>query len=237
MSRLIKSAPVDATSPFKLEIRNGFSSLDNLQAEPVFRAAAKAAEAEASLILEQARNQAAKIREETAREAESLRQEAFHRGYAEGHHAGYQKALADAAGVTEEARKVFEEAIRHRQEIFVNLQEDLVTVAVIMAEKIIRQQISLEPKLIIEICREAVKKALDGTNYFLSVHPDLLPVVEAHRQQIEQHLPRGAGMQIMPDAAIEPGGCYLETDTSVVHGRVQDQLTVLRQALQAQEEK
>ena len=237
LSRLIKMAPVDAKSPVRLENRNKLTSSDCLQGDLSLHALVKASEAQASLILEEARRQAAQIKEEATREAESLRQEATYNGYQEGRQAGYQKAIADAGGVTEEAKKVFEEALRRRQEIFDSLHEEFIAVAVAMAEKIIRQEVSLEPGVIINICRAAVKKALDSTTYSLSVHPELSPVVEAHRHLIEQHLPRDAAMQVVPDAEIEPGDCYLETDTLVVHGGVKDQLAVLRKALYAEERK
>jgi flagellar assembly protein FliH len=237
LSRLIKKAPVDATCPYRLEARKGFSPLNSLQAEPVLLAAAKAAEAEAAAVLEAARKQAREIKAAATQEADALRQEATRSGYETGFEAGYQDGLAEAAGIKEESKRIMEEALRYRQEIFVNLQPDLVAVAVVMAERIIRQEVSLEPGLIAGICREALKKALDGSNYLLSVHPDLLPVVEAHRQQLEQCLPKGARMQIIPEATLQPGGCRLETETIVVHGDIHDQLSVLHQALQTKEER
>jgi len=229
-------APVDATSPVRLENRNKLTSSDSLQGDLSLHALVKASEAQASLILEEARREAAQIKEEATREAESLRQEATRSGYQEGRQAGYQKAIADAGGVTEEARKVFEETLRRRQEIFDSLHEEFIAVAVAMAEKIIRQEVSLEPGVIINICRAVVKKALDSTTYSLSVYPELSPVVEAHRHLIEQHLPKDAAMQVVPDADIELGDCCLETDTSVVHGEVKKQLAVLSKALNAEEE-
>jgi len=235
LSRLIKMAPVDATSPVRLKNRNELTSLNILQDDPELRALVKASEAKTSYILEEARRQAGQIIEEAAREAESFRQEAYRSGYLKGRQAGYQEGLAEAAGVKEEAKMILAEALNRRQEIFDGLREDFAAVAVAIAEKVIRQEVSLEPKLIINICREAVKKALDSTTYSLSVHPELSRVVEAHRHQIEQHLSKGAAMQVVPDAALEPGDCYLETDTFVVHGGVKDQLAVLRKALYDEE--
>ena len=138
-------------------------------------------------------------------EAEALREAARTQGYAEGLAAGREHAAVELARLRELAGTLGEAVEGFQQ----SLAAEVMDLAVAVARQVLRQAVEADPGVVLPVIREAVASLPHGhPSLRLRVHPDVAGQVgEALR---ESPLPAGE-WQVIADAAIEPGGCRIET--------------------------
>lgn len=149
-------------------------------------------------------------------ELEALREKAHAEGLAAGHvagqalgyQAGYEQGLAQGrAEARAEAQALaalaarFADALRHADD---EIAETLVTLALDVARQVIRQNVALDPTMLLAAAREVIasEPALAGQPQ-LVIHPADEPLVEAYLREDLERL----GWSVRVDAAVERGGC------------------------------
>ncbi|OAT79932.1 hypothetical protein A6M21_14595 [Desulfotomaculum copahuensis] len=190
---------------------------------------------EAAEILAAARAEAAALlaraRDEAAAEAAVIREEARRDGYAEGRREGRRAALEEAAAEAQalrrQARAVLEQAEEIRRSTLAGLEDELVTLALEMAGRIVAAQLTAEPATVLAIVKEALEAARVREQAVLYVNPADEAMVQAHRAELTRGLPPGAALQVIADEAVAAGGCRVATGD----GQVETSLAARWQAL------
>lgn len=184
-------------------------------------------EAAANLVApRQAHNQAGgestdKVVLPTAEDVERLHQEAWQEGYnlgmEEGRKAGYEagrqtgeeyvrqlSALADAI-----------EAGRLRQDA--EIAREVLTLALTVAQQVVRKAISVKPELILDGIKEALLSlpALNG-HHKIATHPDHMEIVRDWLEKEHGHL----SWKVVQDAQMEPGSFRFESTYSELDGNL-----------------
>ncbi len=157
---------------------------------------------------------------ETARAAYTLGRK---RGYEQGLRAGVQQGYAQGAQALEacESDQVAQTAERLRQladgfrgglaALEGDVADDLVTLAIDIARQVLRRELADDPQALVAAAREALQCVADGASQLqLHAHPDDAAMLAT---QLEGSA--ASGLQIVPDAALPPGGCRVEADTGV----------------------
>jgi flagellar assembly protein FliH len=151
-----------------------------------------------------------------AAELDALRDQAHAEGIAAGHvagqalgyQAGYEQGLAQGhahARAEADALKAlaakFSDALRDADS---TIAETLVTLALDVAREVVRQDVALDPTVLLAAAREVLSSepALTGEPQLI-VNPADVPLVDAYlRDELER-----LGWSVRADAAIERGGC------------------------------
>ena len=177
---------------------------------------------QASIMLEEARQQA-------AAEAENIKSTAAREGYEQGYRSALEEARGEADKYRAQARQVLAGAEEARQEALEDLKEEILTLAVEIAEKVLARELETHPDAVLNVAEEAVQLAGNRKYVVLWVNPAQLEICRAHRDQMAAHLPPKAELQIMVDEAVEPGGCVVENE----YGRVDARLSTRWQTMLA----
>jgi flagellar assembly protein FliH len=190
-----------------MEIAAGSSSLvmkERLQA----RAAAAG-------IIEKAQQQAQAI--VGGAQAELAR--ARKKGHREGRRAGEREL---AAQIAEAARLKDVASTRHLP--------GLIELAGLMAGRILRRELSLNPQSIEHICREVIRENRPGSLLKLVVNPrDLVRLQKERKPLVADPQTR---VELSASPKIEPGGCMIHSELGEVDARLSVQLEELARALQ-----
>ncbi len=136
-------------------------------------------------------------------------QAGYEQGRAQGFEAGQIDAHAQAAQLTALAAS-FKEALAGVEHL---LADDLATLALDIAQQVVRHHVQHDPAALIAAAREilAAEPALAGAPYLL-VNPADLPVVEAYLKDELDAL----GWSVRTEPAIERGGCSAHAATGEV---------------------
>ena len=216
MYKIIKGASVE-TMPLVLEIKHKAihskeqhlksveSLLDeaNRQAEKVIMAA----EQQANDILERARAR-----------SEKIKNSAEEQGYRQ----GIKKAEAEAGEIRRQAQEVLRQTEADRRKTMENMEREITSLAVEIAEKMLAIQLELDQDIIIKAALEAIKLVKDRERVTFYVNPGDMGIYIAHKQQLERTLPDRAVLSFIADPEVNPGGCLVDTDQGLVDATIDE---------------
>ena len=182
----------------------------------VVNRAAQQAYVEAEHILESARQQAAEIIHEAELKGEEMRATRQEEGYKAGL-SRWNEALQNAEQLTENITK--------------DAQQQLIKLSVRLAEKIIGEQLRLEPDTVISIVREALTSARRETKLTLRVNPDYLNAVRSHLDRLRSEAGAQREYRVVADPKVQGGGCIIESEIGTIDARLEVQLQVIEELL------
>ena len=169
------------------------------------REIAQTAQAEAAKILQEAEQKRAEVREDARQE-------------------GYEEGLRHWNEILAAATSRSDELLRRNE-------ADLVRLAVRMAEKIVGERLTADPATMVGIVGEALKSVRREKSLTIQVHPSCVDLI---RSRVEDLRGRAGGTReiwVEPNAAVQPGGCIVESDVGVIDARLETQLRCLEQVL------
>jgi len=237
LSRIIKAEEVwknpDLIGDKKLEAFLGTLSGPTASPRGWRRGAADAEADPAALarsLIERAELAAKARLEEAEQERTRILKEAYDKGYEEGRAEG-------AARVTEHARDLLEyletlaRGVAQATESAVRAAEDTVAqLAIEVAEKILKHEVSLDGSVVLGMVRESVEKAKASGPIKIRVSAWDLDRVKDFRDEIMRIADDVTSIEIVEDPRVEPGGCIVETDFGSVDARLGTQLREVRRA-------
>jgi len=101
---------------------------------------------------------------------------------------------------------------RQREEYFHQLEREMVQMALAIARKVLHREAQIDPLLLAGTVRVALDPLAAGTPVELVVPPSSLARWE---EMLRRERPLANPPRVRSDAALEPSGCRLETDTGV----------------------
>ena len=110
-------------------------------------------------------------------------------------------------------------------------EAQLTTLAVRIAERILRRQLDLEPERVADIARGALEEARGRGDLVMRVHSDDVSVLERERPSLLARLSVSAQLLIRADDTVDRGGCVIESDLGTVDARLDVQLAAIERAL------
>ena len=167
-----------------------------------------------------ARNEAQRVLAEARAEAERLRAQAHDEALA----AAREEARAE---MTQHLVRLHAETARARAAAATDIKK----LAVRIAEKIIGRALAVDPDVVADICRQAVRGAAEQRQIVLRIHPDDLPAAEIARPRLRGELLRAHDITLRPDPAVGRGGCIIETEVGSIDARLETQLGAIERAL------
>lgn len=159
---------------------------------------------------------------------------AYDRGYQEGLVAGREQGLSEGrqAAEAELARAsaalstAMAEVAAERRRVLADVQDGALRLALTLARKIVHTELAASGEAAARAVEAAVRHAQDATVLRVRVHPD-------DKARIEQVRPEAVA-ELIPDPALSPGGCLVETDCGEIDATVETQWQALSAALEAE---
>jgi flagellar biosynthesis/type III secretory pathway protein FliH len=174
------------------------------------------ARSEAQRIIQDAVSEATRIREQ----AEAYRQQGYNDGYAEGLDLG-------KAEMTEVMLRIN----RENEAKFRFFEHDLVKLALRISEKIIGEQLRVEPSSVNQIVAKALGAVRHQREIYLRVNPEDFELIREHKYLLLEQLSRAQDIDIRPDGEVEKGGCLIESETGTIEATLEKQLKAIEKIL------
>jgi type III secretion protein L len=171
---------------------------------------------EAKDILAKAQEQAAQLLEDVRREKEEVLAESIKRGYAAGLDQ-WNDALADAW--------------KQREEFLSRHEAELVKLAVAVAKKIIGQSVEMNPDIVLQTAREALRSVRSERRVIIKVNPQDEAALREQAASLKMLGAEVGELVIIANPEIEAGGCIVESDLGMIDAQIGTQLAALETAL------
>lgn len=143
----------------------------------------------------------------TAEDVERIEDEARAAGYEAGYEAGYAAGSTAAQEVATTLAALMDNLQQALAEIDQNVADQLLTLAIEIANQVLRQSLRVRPELLLPVVREAVT-TLHGHHGqpMLFVSPQDAALVRSHLGEQLSH----SNWRIIDDGALSAGGCRVE---------------------------
>lgn len=200
----------------------------------------KAAEADADIIRSQASLEAARLLDETNQCIEELKASAYNEGYqtgfsqgfSEGQQAGLREMQAQIDEASRKAETIIRDAKYQSNELQYTAERQIIEIAISIARKILKREIEENPMTILPVVKEALQKVMDQDLIVLRVNPEDTEMLKHAQRDLQQIIGGEKQLSIIADQTINPGGCMIDTSCGTVDASIDNQLSVIKLALQ-----
>ena len=186
---------------------------------------------QAHTVLEQADRQAQALMESARQKAASLL-DAWHR---EGVLQGRTEALVEARRSLEELTRALSAGCDRiaalESECRARAEELIVDLALAVAERILRVEVSQDRTRMLEVTKGALAALPEPGPTTIRVHPDGAELLQAHLDEVAAQTAAMSSFRVLADPSIALGGCVVETPNSVVDATFPAQLAEARHRL------
>jgi len=178
----------------------------------------------------------------TAEALHRMSQAAKHDGYEDGYAEGLQQGKVDAQIAAHEAmsRQIEEfgaalqvksdQVIAAIAEWYPEAEQRLAELAVVIAGRILSQEISLPQDSIMGIVREALAEVTHAEHIRIRVNPFDTPILVEHRAEIMNVARQLRDIQIVEDHDVL-GGCVIESDAGVIDATISARLASVQKSI------
>ncbi len=197
-------------------------------------------EHEAASLLEAARRRAAAIVDNARTDAAKARQEGRDAGFAEGRDAGFaeghKKGLAEGkaeAYATHEARinklaDVLDATLRafnvEREGLAARAGSEVPHLAVAIAERIVKRAGAFDPSVCIANATASLRLVMRAHDVKLNVHPDDIATIKSTLPELKRRWPALTHVELVEDPDLMRGGCRVQTAGGLVDADLKTQL-------------
>lgn len=200
------------------------------------------AQAQANSIINEAQIQAAQILKESKQKIkqeeekfevfknqvlEEKRQEGQKIGYEE----GFQKASEDVHFKVINLEAIADSSFKLKKEIILSAEQEILQLSIVIAEKILKQQLEVKPELIIEIIRAAINELKDKEEIKIIVNPALKDQLYNFSKELKNILKGMKTIKIVEDKTIHPNSAIIESPESRIDARLESQISEITQEI------
>jgi flagellar assembly protein FliH len=190
--------------------------------------------------IEKTRQEACRLLEEAAAEADQKRQRSHDEGFADGRKAGLQDAETEINRRAQElAEKLVAEKLRttlpaiqattaalsqERDRWLSEWEAAAVGLSVAIAEKLLRSELQHRPVLARDMLAQTLELAAGNPQIRVRLNPSDVDLLGEHADEVISTMSSCGSATILPDPSIAPGGCFIETQHGTIDARLETQL-------------
>lgn len=189
-----------------------------------------------------AKNQAEQIKDRAKLEVErmikeaemkvaEIEHEAYQRGYDAGREVGFKKGQGEVRRLIDRLGTIVGKAIDIREDIIQASEKQMVEMILIIARKVIKDEIVERKEIVLNNIREALKRIKDRDRVDIRVNFSDLEITTAHKDELIKLMESLRKVNIYEDSRVDRGGVIIETDVGAIDARISTQLKEIEEAI------
>jgi flagellar assembly protein FliH len=142
---------------------------------------------------------------------------------------GFQEGLNQAQSVISELRETIARLMNAREEALLSITDEIASLAVEVAARIIKTEVSCDETLVMSLVRDTIQKAgRSAKTILIKLNPEDTAAVK--RLLKEDPIPNlSAELIVMDDPTVDQGSCIIETNSGLIDASFSTQFGILRQ--------
>ena len=173
-------------------------------------------------------------------QAERIKEEARVAGEEEGIEIGKREGMSTLSEKLEESLETLNQAVIERKKIIKDSEAEILRLALKVAEQIIKSEVSLHRDVCLNMVAEAISRVSDREQIIVRVNREDVDTIKKYKDRITSLVDGVRSLNILEDAAVEPGGCIIETNLGYIDARISTKLRAIegafKKALEREEE-
>ncbi len=177
---------------------------------------AQARYAEARDAKAQAEKEAAELVAQAQSNADAVREQAYQEGLESGREEGMRKRYEEAGANLEALERMLEEMSHYRDAVRFNVEKDSIRLAVLLAKKVLRQELTVNKKVVLQLLAKTIQELEDKGTYRVWLSPQDHQFALAARPALEKYLGEDQTLSMRAKADLAPGNILIESDREVI---------------------
>jgi flagellar biosynthesis/type III secretory pathway protein FliH len=168
----------------------------------------------------------------TGKTIDDIETEAYIRGFNKGEKAGFDAAGERVDSLQAMLTSAIEELGRIQKQIQQDGEKEIVDLALVVAERIVRQELTANKEAISAIVQEALKKVEHQQSILIRMNPADIQFLDRSQLPFADNgdQPKNNRIRIEADESISRGGCFIETESGDVDARIETQIEIIKAA-------
>lgn len=163
-----------------------------------------------------------------------IERQAHERGFAKGEHEGQMAAQLQSAPLTAALETTLVELDGIRKKIRQNMEQEVVELALHVARKVVRHELTVSKDAIVCVVKEAMNKLDDPGKICIRLNPEDLKRIHSAGDRLKSVMENLDRINFEEDAGINCGGCYIQTEYGEIDARIEEQLQTIEEAFRAE---
>jgi flagellar assembly protein FliH len=169
------------------------------------------------------------------RKAQELEEEAYRKGYAQGQKDGFEIGQKSMAIVRDHLEKLLYSLAGFPEQLFAEYREWIINTCLAISRHVVRRELAGDIEPLIQLIDSLLKQAAEGYSMAIHVNPNDLDLLEKQLdfQQFIAALERT--LHFKADPQLERGGCRMETDIQLLDASIEQQFTLIENAIRTEQ--
>ena len=158
-------------------------------------------------------------------ESENIKKSAFDEGY----RLGLEKASADLDAFRNELSKF----MNAKKDVFEFIAPDILEISVDIAKKIIKKELQSDPQTLINTIVDVLRSvSKNEAKINIRVHPHAVQFIKDTIPNITYQYGIDSKINVISDPSVDEGGCVFQTSNGIVDASIDNQMEIIKKALQ-----
>jgi flagellar biosynthesis/type III secretory pathway protein FliH len=192
---------------------------------------AESATDEARRIVEDARRAAEEMLQQARASCDSVLRAARDEGYGDGFAQGVEAADRETAGLIATAEAIATNVARERDHLLSQAEGELVELAMHVARRVVNTEVSINPDIVVEVCRGAMRRAFQRDSLVVLAHPADLEALRAAGPAMAAQLGGVHSLDFVEERRLERGGVIVRTPVGEIDATFEAKAAKLEDAL------
>jgi len=181
--------------------------------------------------IERAKFEAEKMIKEAELKVSEIEHEAYKKGYEAGREEGYKEGQAEVMRLIDRLGTIVSTAVDIRDEIIRSSERLMTEMILMIARKVIKDEIVERREVVINNIKEAIRRVKDRDRIDIRVNFADLDMTTAHKDELIKMMESLKKVNIYEDSRVDRGGCIIETDVGAIDARISTQLDTIEEAI------
>ena len=181
--------------------------------------------------VERSNFEAEKIILEAEKKVSEIEHDAYMKGHEAGREEGYKGGQAEVMRLIDRLGTIVSTAVDIRDDIIKSSEKLMTEMILMIARKVIKDEIVERREVVINNIKEAIKRVKDRDRIDIRVNFADLDMTTAHKDELIKMMESLKKVNIYEDSRVERGGCIIETDVGAVDARISTQLDAIEEAI------
>jgi flagellar assembly protein FliH len=159
---------------------------------------------------------------------DAVREQAFEEGFA----AGVAQAQSQLDGPASALAAAADQLQALRTDAAASVEADAVDLALRIAEQVVGAAIAVDPELVVEAVRGALRRLVERDRVLILVNPDDLELVRDHVARLVGELGGIEHCEVQAERRVRPGGAIVRTSEGEVDATLETKLARAREVLE-----
>ncbi|MCC3357474.1 flagellar assembly protein FliH [Bacillus sp. REN16] len=177
------------------------------------------------------RQQALVEKREWEEEKQDLYQKTLEEGFQAGMTKGKEQGYQEYTDLLSEARRIIESSKYDYDQYLDSSEEDILRLAITVAEKIIGIQLSEQPAVFSYLVKKALKEVKEHSGITIQLNPRFYQIVIEQKEELTALLGQESNLFVFPNEDLGEVDCVIESSFGKIDASVDTQLSEIKEKL------